>query len=274
MASELPKIVLKKDDLTEVEVYLHGGTVTSWKCQGQEILFVSKQAVFDGKKAIRGGIPVVFPNFGPWALGPQHGFARTATWKVFKHPQKDKDGNIVAVLLLEDTEETKKIWNYKFKFWYMLTLKDCEFSMEISVENTGSKEFEFTSLLHTYFNVEVPKIKIQGLQGCNFSDKVNGGERNEEQEFLQISSNVDSVYKKTPNELSLFTGSHNIKITKENFPDTVVWNPWIEKAKTMSDFGDDEYQNMVCVEPGYVAAPCKLQPNETFKAKQILTCLC
>ncbi|CAB3990399.1 glucose-6-phosphate 1-epimerase [Paramuricea clavata] len=240
MASELSKIVLKKDDLTEVHVYLHGGTVTSWKCKGKEILFVSKQAVFDGKKAIRGGIPVVFPNFGPWKLGPQHGFARTATWKVHKQPEKDKDGNIVAVLLLEDTEETRKIWNHNFKFWYTLTLKNCEFSMEVNIQNTGAEDFEFTSLLHTYYNVDIEKAKLQGLQGCDFLDKVNGGEHKEENEFLQISANVDSVYKQTPNELKLLTGNHNIRITKENFPDTVVWNPWFEKAKQMSDFGDNE----------------------------------
>ncbi|XP_028411271.1 putative glucose-6-phosphate 1-epimerase [Dendronephthya gigantea] len=274
MANELPKIHLKKDDSSEVEVCLHGGTVTSWKCRGREMLFVSKNAVYNGKKAIRGGIPVVFPNFGPWELGPQHGFARTETWKVHKSPEKDEDGNIVAILLLEDTEELRKIWNYNFKFWYTLILKDREFIMEVNIQNTGSKEFEFTTLLHTYFNVDVEKVKIQGLQGCDFIDKINGGERKETDKYVQISGNVDSVYKQTSNELLLFTGDHNIQIKKENFPDAVIWNPWSEKAKQMSDFGDEEYHDMVCVEPGYVSSSFKLQPNESFKAKQTLTCLC
>lgn len=275
MANNLPRIVLKKDDATEVEVFLHGATVTSWKCKGSEVLFVSKQAVLNGKKAIRGGIPVVFPNFGPWDFGPQHGFARTENWKVHKNPYQDDSGNIVAVLLLEDNEKLRKIWNYKFKVWYTLTLKDNEFSMELKVENTGDKPFEFTALLHTYYKVNsIDTMKIQGLKGCCFIDKVKGGEHEENSEYVQISRNVDSIYKSTSDEHTLFTGHHNIQIKKENFPDTVIWNPWEEKAKQMSDFGDDEYVNMVCVEPGYVASPCNLQPEETFQAKQVLTCLC
>lgn len=275
MANNLAKIVLKKNDDTEVEVVLHGATVTSWKCKGSEVLFLSKQAVFDGKKAIRGGIPVVFPNFGPWNIGPQHGFARIEKWKVHRSPYEDDNGNIVAVLLLEDNETLRKVWDYKFKVLYTLTLKDNEFSMALQVENTGDKPLEFTTLLHTYFQVNsIDTLKIQGLKGCCYSDKVKGGEHEENCEYVQISRNVDSVYKSTSDEHTLFTGHHNIRIKKENFPDTVIWNPWIEKAKKMSDFGDDEYLNMVCVEPGHVVSPCKLQPNETFQAKQVLTCLC
>ncbi|XP_046857663.1 putative glucose-6-phosphate 1-epimerase [Xenia sp. Carnegie-2017] len=274
MTGELPKLVLKKDEKTAVEVYLHGATVTSWKCKGKEMLFVSKNAVFNGVKAIRGGIPVVFPNFGPWELGPQHGFARTETWKIHQQPEKDESGNIVAALVLEDTEQTRKIWDYNFKFLYTLTLKDDEFSTEVSIENTGTKGFHFTTLVHTYYNVDISKMKLRGLHGCEYIDKVGGGEKKEEREALQISGNVDSVYKNTANELLLSTGDHEIRITKENLPDTVVWNPWIEKAKQMSDFGDTEYKNMVCVEPGYVAKPYDLRPAEVFKAKQTITCLC
>ena len=31
---------------------------------------------------------ILLANFGPWELGPQHGFARTETWKVHKFPEK------------------------------------------------------------------------------------------------------------------------------------------------------------------------------------------
>ncbi|XP_006823154.1 uncharacterized protein LOC102810077, partial [Saccoglossus kowalevskii] len=86
MANSSDLVVLDRGDNVCVTVHLHGATVLSWQCCGQEWLFVSKQAVYDNKKAIRGGIPVVFPNFGPWDLGPQHGFARISRWTLSQAP--------------------------------------------------------------------------------------------------------------------------------------------------------------------------------------------
>jgi glucose-6-phosphate 1-epimerase len=103
-------VAISLDDHNQAEVHLHGATLTSWKVDGEELTFVSRNAVFDGKKAIRGGIPVVFPNFGPWDLGPQHGFARTSTWKLAEPPSQGKP---VAVFELEDSEQTRAMWNYR-----------------------------------------------------------------------------------------------------------------------------------------------------------------
>lgn len=71
-----------------VQVYLYGATVTSWKTSdGTERLFLSTAAVLDGSKPIRGGVPIVFPVFGPppkdhpTSQLPQHGFARNSNWE-------------------------------------------------------------------------------------------------------------------------------------------------------------------------------------------------
>ena len=48
-------------------VCLFGATVTSFRTGGVEardVLFFSRFAVTDGSKPLRGGIPIVFPQFG------------------------------------------------------------------------------------------------------------------------------------------------------------------------------------------------------------------
>ncbi|XP_071964402.1 uncharacterized protein [Antedon mediterranea] len=258
---------------SSVSVHLHGATVTSWKCDGQEMLFVSKNAIYNNKKAIRGGIPVIFPNFGPWELGPQHGFARTSRWTL-KETNENSDES-KAVFTLQDSEETNKMWNYKFCVSYILLLRKKEFEARLQVENIGSEEFKFTTLLHTYLSVsDVNKSTISGLQGLQYIDKVCGGKTfTEDRELVGVQENYDRVYMSTPNThvVTNSTGGRSIRITKTNFPDTVVWNPWIEKAKGMSDFGDDEYLCMLCVEAGHVASPLTLSAGGVFEGKQVLS---
>ena len=87
-----------------------------------------EKAKLDGTKAIRGGIPVVFPNFGPWKLGPQHGFARISQWMV------DKQGDDFVILKLTDSDETKKMWDFKFELTYTVRLS----------ENSLCEEFNMT----------------------------------------------------------------------------------------------------------------------------------
>ncbi len=84
---ELPK------SQASAEIYLYGATVTSWKAAGgSERLFLSSKAALDGSAAIRGGIPIVFPVFGPPSQhsdAPEvvktldkHGFARIHDWSL------------------------------------------------------------------------------------------------------------------------------------------------------------------------------------------------
>ena len=65
---------------------------------GEEMIYLSSKSAMDGSKAVRGGIPICFPNFGPWKAGPQHGFARTSyDWKIHHPPQVDGDTGDVKV---------------------------------------------------------------------------------------------------------------------------------------------------------------------------------
>lgn len=249
-------------------VHPHGATLLSWTYKGKEHIFLSEQAVFDNKKAIRGGIPFVFPNFGPWSLGPQHGFARTSRWTLKEAPHTLANGDTTAVFILSDVEQTRAIWDFRFQLIYRVTLRSNQLVLEVEVVNTDEKEFEFTLLLHTYLKTDdIQLCSISNLKGCSYLDKVDGNkEKTETAELVCIRKATDRVYKKTGEKHSCKLNGSTVNIIKKNFPDTVVWNPWDQNAKDMADFGDEEYLKMICVEAGAVSEPIILKSKGVFKA--------
>ncbi|KAH3781735.1 uncharacterized protein LOC127842638 isoform X2 [Dreissena polymorpha] len=272
----MPTVSFKNDTGSEVTVNLFGATVTSWKHEGEEFLFCSKQAVFDDKKAIRGGIPIVFPQFGPWDLGPQHGFARIKMWKQTSEAHHGDNGAVSMDFALEDDDETRKMWNKQFKLVYTVTLMQNTLETALTVHNTGDTEFDFTTLLHTYMRVEdIYQTSLHGLEGCTFSDKVNGGEHVEDRASIIINQNYDRVYVNVDGPVNICQDIQTLgtlRIERNNLPDVVVWNPWQEKAKAMADLADSEYVEMLCVEAGAVSSPVVLKSGEqkTFSQRLII----
>lgn len=273
MTSEVDCVSVNSGN-SSAKIHLFGATLVSWKVDGTEYLFVSGKSLFDNKKAIRGGVPFVFPQFGPWSNGPQHGFARISRWSVADQAQIGTDS---ITLVLEDDEKSRSMWNNKFRIDYTITLGDRQITMNVKVTNTGKESFPFTLLLHTYFSVpDTTLCSISGLKGCSFVDKVkNGLISTEDRDEVKIAEFTDRVYRNTPQEhtISNVAGGKSIKLQKNNFPDTVVWNPWTENAKQMSDFGDDEWKNMICVEAGYVSESVIVEPLKNFIASQTLAIL-
>jgi glucose-6-phosphate 1-epimerase len=158
-----------------VTVYLYGATVTSWKAfNGQEQLFLSSAAVLDGSKPIRGGIPLVFPVFGPppksHATGnlPQHGFARNSYWEFLGKSSSESlgrgaDNSVKLDFGLSSDfldEATKKKWPYDFGLVYSVTLGKGKLETQLHVQNKGDQAFEFQALFHTYLAVKVSPIEL------------------------------------------------------------------------------------------------------------------
>ncbi|CAI8032748.1 Putative glucose-6-phosphate 1-epimerase [Geodia barretti] len=140
MAAEQEVVVLTRDENNKATVNLHGGTLQSWVHNGTEMIFVSKNAVFDNKKGIRGGIPVVFPQFGPWELGPQHGFARTSRWQCTSPPSTNSGGDVSATFTLTDTDATRAIWNHKFKLDLVVVVKAGSLDTSLTATNNNAAE--------------------------------------------------------------------------------------------------------------------------------------
>ncbi|KAG0495452.1 hypothetical protein HPP92_000143 [Vanilla planifolia] len=275
----LGKIVLRETRGSSVEVYLYGAHVTSWKNDhGEELLFVSNKAIFKPPKAIRGGIPICFPQFAGTGNLEQHGFARNRLWSIDESPPHlavNSSHRTFVDLILKPTEEDFKIWphSYEFRLRVVLTIGgDLILISRIRNTSTDGKPFTFTFAYHTYFTVsDISEVRVEGLETQDYLDNLKERERFTEQgDALTFESEVDKIYLNAPPKIAII--DHEKKRTyvlwKEGLPDAVVWNPWDKKAKAIADFGDDEYKHMLCVEAAAIENPITLKPGEEWKGLQ------
>ncbi|SNX83116.1 related to Glucose-6-phosphate 1-epimerase [Melanopsichium pennsylvanicum] len=292
------------------EIRLFGATVTSWKAAGgSERLFLSSKAALDGTAAIRGGIPIVFPVFGPPSdhvdapsvvktLG-RHGFARDHEWAISTHTPRIDDQDKVAITLelrTNDKPEIKAIWPFETVLSYTVTLTPNSLHCELKVNYlNGEGDMHFHALLHNYLLVpDSTKTSIQGLRGTFYIDKVLGGEEAQldTDNFTTNAKPIDRVHvgrhKTTPpgeaprNVKLVYNASllqdplgrmgKGVEVTRsKELKDTVVWNCAEEGNKTIGDLEEDGWKKYVCVEPGSVHGFESLQKGAFWKAEQTLT---
>ena len=242
----LPKVIVQTA-WSRAEIYLHGAHVTGFQKNDEPpLLFMSAASEFAPGKAIRGGVPIIFPWFGGREGFPAHGFARTTAWEL-KETSQFPDGSVRLRFILPGAEN--------FQVEYLVTVAE-SLTLELAVGNTGDRDATFETCLHTYFQISgIDAISITGLTGSHYQDKVAGTMETETAAAIRISSEVDRVYFDTTatTEIEDPGLGSKIRIAKSGSNSTVVWNPWIDKSKRMPNFGDDEYPQMVCVESGNVA---------------------
>jgi len=254
-------------------IHLHGAHLTSWKTpNGQEQIFLSEKAVFNGQKAIRGGIPICFPQFSDFGeLGTSHGFARNSKWTLAK-----REGDSVT-LRLSSSDDTKHKHGYAFDFAIEVTytISESQLSTKLQVTNIGHAEMTYSLALHTYYKVEdVTRARVEGLYRVSYMDSLDGRALKEEQNsHIAVDQEVDRIYLSTPPTCRIVDpmGKKVMSIEKFNLPDIVVWNPWVDKSKRMGDFGDEEYKQMICVETGCIKPAIRLLPGTMWKAEQIIS---
>jgi len=252
---ELPMVEVKTHWST-AEVYMHGAHVTHFQKHNEPpLLFLSQLSHFQDGEPIRGGVPVIFPWFGPRTGMLTHGFVRNHAWELENSETAD-DGSVILRLCLPEIPETST--HSPFTAEYIVTVSD-ELTLEFVVVNRSRTEnLEFENCLHTYFAVQdITEVSVTGLKGVTYVDKVDRFlEKVETGERIQIASEMDRVYTNTTAATEIHDPGfqRRIRVDKENSASTVVWNPWIAKARQLPDFGDDEYRGMVCVESGNVGS--------------------
>ncbi|KAH6657286.1 galactose mutarotase-like domain-containing protein [Truncatella angustata] len=274
-----------------VEVLLYGATVISWKGRaGNERLWLSKGAKLDGSKAVRGGIPLVFPVFGTapnhdaTSKLPQHGFARTSTWEFLGSSTSESTGNSDNSVKLDFglshanlSDESRKLWPYSFSLQYSVTLTPDNLGTGLVVTNQDDKPFEVQVLLHTYLQInDINKISVTGLEDADYLDKVDGAKAKKQSGSITIAGEVDRVYTpvKGPSEPVVVHEGDEKKysVVRDNLEDVVVWNPWVDKSNSIGDFEPkDGYKNMICIEAGAVKGWQKLEAGDAFEGAQVIS---
>ena len=250
------------------EVSFHGAHVLSYRPTGHApVLWLAKSfKTLAPGKAIRGGVPVCWPWFGPCEGLPMHGFARTSRWRLLK---TDYDSYSTAVtLVLEDTDETRAIWPHRFRLEYEVSV-GATLRLSLSTTNTGDAPFEIREALHSYFVVgDAASVSVEGLDGVKYLDRAPGGVDTVQSGDVRIEAETDRIYIDAPDEtfISDPVAGRRIRIAKDGAADCVVWNPWIEKAARLADMDDDDYHRFLCVETAQTR-PISVAPGETHRVR-------
>ncbi|KAG5871064.1 hypothetical protein JTB14_030572 [Gonioctena quinquepunctata] len=269
-------VILDRGEYTTCAVNLHGASITSWRINNQEQVFLSRQASFSYVNYIRGGIGIIFPHFGTWDFGHHHGFARDLLWTLESGPNYTKNRDVNAFFSLKSDDYTNSMWNYQFELGYLVTLKQDTLEIRFTVTNISEHfPLEFNYMQKCMLKVtDVANCRILGLHGCRFQDRLGKPDLflKEDRAEVSISKITDRVYKNTPRSLYLkdMGDGRVVKLSRTNLPDFNVWNPWEVHPRNETDLDDDEYKHFIATEAGVVTQKVSLNPVSCWKASQIL----
>lgn len=260
-------------------VFDHGAHIWAYEPNGHApVLWMSSKSWFSDGQPVRGGVPVIFPWFGPGRSGdlqPPHGFARLHTWHMSDIKDTlDRDGRLLVEYEIDEAMTGRQDgFPHKYTAYLRAKFTPEYLGIELEVTNTGEEEFTFENALHTYLAVgDVRQVTVSGLDGASYLDKV-AGERAVQSGDVTITGETDRVYDST-GEVVLHDPvlGRSLVIRKSGSANTVVWNPWVDKSAAMADFGDDEWVGMICVEAANALdAAITLLPGQTHHLKQRIT---
>jgi len=243
-----------RNTLAEATVATYAAQVLSYKPAGaaDDLLFVSESAYYQEGKATKGGVPVCWPWFGPDPEDkgrPAHGFVRNRQWNVMASGALD-DGRTRLVLGLDATDETRTIWPVDFEL-RLEVIVGATLDINLITLNEGKEPVTISQALHTYFLVgDASRAGVLGLDGKTYIDKVDGGAEKTQDGPVTIAGEVDRIYTGVDGDLTVDDPAlgRRIQIAAEGSRSAVVWNPWVDIAKSMADLADDDYQRLLCVE--------------------------
>jgi glucose-6-phosphate 1-epimerase len=244
---QLPAVRVRSADGAQAIVTLYGAHLVSWQgADGTERLFCSAASALDGSRAIRGGVPLIFPQFAERGNGMRHGFARVATWRLAD------SGAGFAVFALDNGDlpaALAQAWPHGFALRLRVEVGAGRLALAFEVNNTGSEEFAFSAALHTYFAVsELARVRIGGLQDGD----------------LRIDDKFDHIFHGIGGAMTLADGTATLRLAQSGFTDAVVWNPGALDAAALNDMEDAEYRRFVCIEPAAIA-PLTLAPGAAWR---------
>lgn len=240
------------------ELYLHGAHLTQWQPAGQEpVLFLSARSGFEPGKAIRGGIPLIFPWFGPRTAnacsdrtdGPSHGFARTQEWTLAFAAVAGDDLHLTLTLGPTDVSRSFGFDQFQVACNFIL---GAELRIQLSVANQSAAPLCFEEAFHTYLNVgDAQQIELIGLTDTDYLDKTDGMKRKHQKESpLCLTGETDRPYQNTKNPVTLVDPVFKRRITvdKSNSKSTVIWNPWETLCAKLADMEPTGWLTMTCIE--------------------------
>jgi glucose-6-phosphate 1-epimerase len=265
-----PAVQLRASDGATAVLLLHGAQVVSWQpAGGGERLFLSARSRLGAGASVRGGMPVIFPQFNQRGPLPRHGFVRTRSWQLAR--AEAGDGDALAVLELTDDHSTRALWPHAFALELTVCVRGERLDVELAVTNTGEDPFAFMAALHTYLGVaEVEAARLTGLTGCRYEDFTRGSTHVDEADAVRVGDEIDRIYFGVGAPLLLTEAQRRLRIEAAHFPEVVVWNPWQEKAAAMTDLAPGDFRRFLCVEAALIEQSVQLAVGEQWWGRQTL----
>ena len=258
-----------------VLVALQGAHVLSWVSQGRERLYLSPDNLWDGKSAIRGGVPVCFPQFNQRGTLPKHGFARNMNWTVGEAVASGDAAHIDFTL--STNPDTLAIWQQAFVAVLRVAITPGQLAFTLTINNTEAQnDLQFTGALHTYLAVDdIDLTELRGLGDCPEWDAV-ADVHGLADAALYFDGEFDRVYSwgesSSSNPLRLQDGTSNLQIEQSpSWANSVVWNPGEGKCVALTDMPAHGFARMLCVEAAQVFDPISIPAGGQWIGWQRLT---
>lgn len=247
----LPAVRWRSRDGATAIATLQGAHLVSWTPPGgTECLYVSERSAFEAGRAIRGGIPVCFPQFAERGPLVKHGFARTRPWTFLGAGESDAGAHVSFAL--DSSPETKALWPASFRLELVATIGGPNLDVALRVQNTGWETFAFQAALHTYFRVsEAVDVRLEGLQ-----------------EPVTAKDPIDRIFFAAPRATRLVDAARAFSIRQDGFTDTVVWNPGPELTAAMADMPAEGWRHMLCVEAAAIEPRVMMRPGTVWSGGQ------
>jgi glucose-6-phosphate 1-epimerase len=249
----------------QLRVSEYGGQLLSWQtADGVEQLYTPDNLHIQQDCALRGGVPICFPQFSGRGSLPKHGLVRTRPWQlVARHSNQ-------LIFHIGHDAESLALWPYEFALQQTITLDTHGLHIQLQIHNKSIHSMRFTTALHTYFRVDdVTTAALQGLHACAYEDAADGGIYKNQQGDLHVAGEVDRVFANAPTTLVLQRANQSdLRITQHGFSDTVVWCPGPTLARALTDMPDTDWRHMLCIEAAAVAQAITLEAGATWLGAQ------
>ncbi|WPO99995.1 D-hexose-6-phosphate mutarotase [Pseudomonas sp. HR96] len=262
------RVTVGKDELLVTQ---QGAQVLSYQRDSETpLIWLNEHANFITGKAARAGVPVCWPWFGVFKRNPEpvqamrtgnrdeagpHGLVRAINWRLLGIEDQSEGRVSLSFDVPQAEEGTLPGWPHKVSVTMTIVL-DQQLHISLTSQNLDDHPVSLSQALHSYFAVsDIHQVSAQGFAGLSYHDTTTPDwDQLNQSGDIKFERETDRIYLNTPSELSIVDQNwkRRIRLVSSGSNNTIVWNPWTERAAALADMADDGWQRMLCIETANV----------------------
>lgn len=261
----------------QASVALQGAQILYYIPSGRRpVIWLSEQAAYGTGQSVRGGVPVCWPWFGDLqknparireqydrSEAPAHGAVRSLLWRL-DHVSESADGVTLLLSVPATAMQTALPSLHAHLQLEIFIGKILRLSLTTTAQ--GESPVAISQALHSYLAVsDIGSVSVSGLENVPFIDTLQDWRIASSNVPVTFSGEVDRIYQGDIGTVRLVDPlwQREIAVQSQHSHSLVLWNPHIEKSKRLSQFSDDAWQRMLCVETANVMDDIVIiQPGE------------